>query len=197
MIVACAALVIALSGTGVAAVSQVVPRGSVGTPQLKINAVTSAKVKNGTLRTGDFAAGQVPVGPPGPKGDKGDPGDKGDRGPAGPSDGYSARVDGPLNVPAGTQTTVASLTISQPGKYVIWAKSNFSGGTTVGCDLRAESDADISYVSGTGDKVLTAHTVHEYTAAGKADLVCTPTAAATAFRARMVAIRVANLTVQP
>ena len=49
LVVACIALLVALTGTGVAAVSQVVPRNSVGTVQLKSNAVVSAKVKNGSL----------------------------------------------------------------------------------------------------------------------------------------------------
>src|SRR5829696_3894015 len=54
---------------------------SVGTKQLKPkavrssdlapNAVTSPKVKNGSLRRRDFAAGQVPAGPTGPEGDQG------------------------------------------------------------------------------------------------------------------------------
>src|SRR6188472_3644904 len=86
LVVACIALLVALTGTGVAAVSQVVPRNSVGTAQLKPNAVVSAKVKNGSLLRADFKAGQIPAGPAGPagptgpagpagpKGDKGDPG---------------------------------------------------------------------------------------------------------------------------
>ncbi len=89
MVVACLALLVALGGTGVAAVSIVIPKNSVGTPQLKKNAVTSAKVKNGSLLTVDFKAGQLPAGPQGPagsqgpagpqgpKGDKGDPGSPG------------------------------------------------------------------------------------------------------------------------
>jgi hypothetical protein len=92
-----AALVIATFGAtplGEAArraVSQV-PRNSVGTLQLKRNAVTSSKLAPNTVRTGqvvdgslltqDFKAGQIPQGP---KGDKGDKGSKGDPGPPGVS----------------------------------------------------------------------------------------------------------------
>jgi hypothetical protein len=43
----------------------------VGTSQLKANAVTSAKVKNGSLLTADFRSGSLPVGPPGPQGPAG------------------------------------------------------------------------------------------------------------------------------
>ncbi len=47
MIVAIVALVLAMVGTGYAAVN--LPKKSVGTAQLKTNAVTNAKIKNGTI----------------------------------------------------------------------------------------------------------------------------------------------------
>lgn len=53
------------------AVSTALPRNSVGTVQLKNNAVNSAKVKNASLRAADFAPGQIPVGPAGPPGPPG------------------------------------------------------------------------------------------------------------------------------
>lgn len=58
MVVACIALLVALSGASYAAVT--LPRNSVGTPQLKKNAVVSVKVRNGSLKALDFAAGQLP-----------------------------------------------------------------------------------------------------------------------------------------
>ena len=70
MVVACLALAISLSGAAYA-VSTALPRNSVGTVQLKNNAVNSAKVKNASLRAADFAAGQLPAGPPGPPGASG------------------------------------------------------------------------------------------------------------------------------
>src|SRR5437879_11616734 len=84
--VAYLALFVALGGTSYAAVS--LPRNSVGTAQLKSSAVTSAKVRNGSLatidlsrkaisdlrgRTGSPGAAGAP-GSQGAKGDKGDPG---------------------------------------------------------------------------------------------------------------------------
>jgi hypothetical protein len=66
MVVACIALVVALTGTSYAIT--VLPRGSVGTPQLKRGAVVSAKVKDHSLLRRDFKAGQVPAGPPGTPG---------------------------------------------------------------------------------------------------------------------------------
>jgi len=70
LVVASAALLISLSGTAYA-VSTVLPRNSVGTVQLKNDAVNSAKVKNASLRAADFARGQIPVGPQGPAGPPG------------------------------------------------------------------------------------------------------------------------------
>ena len=64
MVVASIALLVALGGTSIAAVGNV-PLLSVGTPQLKSNAVISAKVKNRSLLAVDFKQGQLPRGPRG------------------------------------------------------------------------------------------------------------------------------------
>jgi hypothetical protein len=82
-VVACIALFVGLTGTAVATVSQL-PRGSVGTLQLKNNAVNSKKVKNGSLLRTDFKAGQIPAGARGPAGPAGPQGAQGVQGPAGP-----------------------------------------------------------------------------------------------------------------
>jgi hypothetical protein len=76
MVVACLALAISLSGAAFA-VSMALPRNSVGTAQLKNNAVNSAKVKNASLRALDFAPGQIPQGPTGPAGPQGPQGKTG------------------------------------------------------------------------------------------------------------------------
>ena len=74
-----AALVVAVLGStpvGEAALNAL-PRNSVGPLQLKNNAVTSVKVKNGSLLRADFRAGQIPAGPAGaagPAGPAGPPG---------------------------------------------------------------------------------------------------------------------------
>src|SRR4051812_18104514 len=88
--IALVALFVALGGTGYAALK--LPKNSVGTKQLKNNAVTGAKVKAGSLDASDFG-GTLPAGAQGAKGDtgaagtngtngtngaKGDKGDKGD-----------------------------------------------------------------------------------------------------------------------
>jgi hypothetical protein len=83
------ALVIAVGGTSYAAVA--LPKNSVGNKQLKADAITSGKVKDRTLLSTDFKAGQLPAGPrgpagaPGPKGDAGAPGASGDQGDPGAS----------------------------------------------------------------------------------------------------------------
>jgi hypothetical protein len=81
LVVACLALTIALGGTSYAAVT--LPRNSVGTAQLKTNAVNSAKVKNRSLRAIDFRRGQLPRGARGPQGLTGTTGATGATGAAG------------------------------------------------------------------------------------------------------------------
>lgn len=70
MVVACIALIVALGGTSYAALN--LPRNSVGTKQLRPNAVTSGKVRNGSLTSKDFRRSSLPRGPRGPAGPKGD-----------------------------------------------------------------------------------------------------------------------------
>jgi len=94
LVIACLALLVALGGTSVAAVSQL-SRNSVGTaqlrnsavtnPKIRNNAVTSAKVANRSLLRSDFAPGQLPAGPTGPQGPAGA------AGPAGPAGAAGAR----------------------------------------------------------------------------------------------------------
>ena len=74
------ALFIALSGTAYAAT---LPRNSVGTAQLKKNAVTTAKVQNRSLLATDFKSGQLPAGPRGAQGAQGAQGPQGPAGAAG------------------------------------------------------------------------------------------------------------------
>jgi hypothetical protein len=78
MVVACAALFVSLGGVGYAAIT--LPKNSVGTKQLKRNAVNSAKVKKHSLLRSDFKRGQIPRGPQGAQGIQGIQGPKGDPG---------------------------------------------------------------------------------------------------------------------
>jgi hypothetical protein len=115
MVVACLALLVALGGTSVAAVSAL-PRGSVGTAQLQNNAVTSIKVRNRSLRAVDFAAGQLPSGPQGPEGPQGSTGAKGAKGDPGSARAWArVNADGSL-VSDANVTSVAKL---GTGRYCV------------------------------------------------------------------------------
>jgi hypothetical protein len=106
MVVACLALFVSLTGTGVA-VTNALPHNSVGTAQLKNGAVVSSKVKDGSLRSADFAPEQLPQGETGPAGPAGPVGPKGDKGDPGAS--AATKVDwkhasGPQANPGGIST---------------------------------------------------------------------------------------------
>jgi hypothetical protein len=80
MVVACIALLFAMTGAGYAA--GMLGPNTVGTKQLKKNAVISTKVKNRSLLAVDFKAGQLPKGDPGAPGAPGAKGDPGAPGSA-------------------------------------------------------------------------------------------------------------------
>jgi len=202
MIVACLALLVALGGTSVAAVSQLA-RNSVGTPQLRNgavttpklrnNAVTSAKVRNRSLVRADFRPGQLPAGPVGPAGPAGP---AGAAGPAGPSDAYARFLNGPVAVPAAL-TTLANLAIPQAGNYVVWGKAYFTS-TAAGivmCRLVAGADFDQSQtlVAVGAPFTIAMNVAHVFAAAGSVDFSCSATGTQQANFIKISAIRVANL----
>ena len=112
MAVACLALLLALTGTGVAAVAVVIPRNSVGPLQLKANSVNSSKVLNGSLLRADFRAGQVPAGPPGTAGPAGPAGAAGAAGPSGPSGAAGVAAPGYVAGVVSATSTSSSETSS-------------------------------------------------------------------------------------
>ena len=145
MVVACLALAISLSGAAYA-VSNALPRNSVGSVQLKNNAVNSAKVRNHSLRAADFAPKQMPPGPTGPAGPQGPQGPPGASGVqlvsgSGTSNSTSPKSD-QQNCPAGKRaiggggvltgsTANTFLTMSRPtdpGTGWIAAGREASGG---------------------------------------------------------------------
>jgi hypothetical protein len=143
MVIACLALVAALSGTSYAVVLNV-PVNSVGTAQLKANAVVSSKVKNRSLLAVDFKTGQLPAGAPGPKGDKGDAGSPG-------VSGYEV-VSGRTDV---TSQLFNSVAVSCPaGKKAVGG-----GGATAGGIVPGDGPYIVvsqPFVDGTGWLVQTA-----------------------------------------
>jgi hypothetical protein len=124
LVVAVIALLVALGGSGYAAVALTLPANSVGTAQLKSNAVVSSKVKDHSLLKVDFASGQIPAGPrgaPGAPGPPGAAGAKGATGPAGPAASASTRWalvgrDGQLV--AGSSTSIV-ITQTGAGEYYV------------------------------------------------------------------------------
>jgi hypothetical protein len=139
MVVAFIAL---LAGLGTSAYAQLtIPRNSVGTPQLKRNAVTSSKVRNGSLLRRDFRAGQLPRGPQGPQGP---PGPVGPAGPTGPRGLTGERgltgPQGPQGPPGATTVTVYSSTATNTNTATVVCalptqRATGGGGTAVFGDL--------------------------------------------------------------
>jgi hypothetical protein len=152
MVVAFVALLVAMGGTGYAAIS--LPKNSVGSKQLKSSAVTSSKVKNGSLLKSDFRAGQLPAGPRGLQGPAGLQGPVGPQGPAGATN---------VIVREGAETVGTSIASCQGGERAVggggvatdadgllWA-SNPS--PAVGTPTGWEADA-IDRVTGLADAAL-------------------------------------------
>jgi hypothetical protein len=122
VVIASIALLVSLTGTSVAAVSQLA-RNSVGTPQLKNNAVNSKKVKNGSLLRADFKAGQIPAGARGPAGPAGPQGAQGPQGPQGPQG---------LQGLTGATGSVTKLTAIIAGNGTIVRQQNVTSATRLG-----------------------------------------------------------------
>jgi hypothetical protein len=111
MVVACLALLVALTGTSFAAVNALAPnsvgptqikQGAVTNAKLRNNSVTSIKVANRSLLRSDFAPGQLPAGPTGPQGPPGPTGATGAAGPAGTIGGITVRT-GTVGIDGGTK----------------------------------------------------------------------------------------------
>jgi hypothetical protein len=103
------ALFVALGGTSYAVAT--LPVHSVGTKQLKKNAVVSSKVKDGSLHLEDFKAGQLPTGPRGLTGPQGLTGANGTNGTNGTNGATNVVVrpgPGSTRPDAGTVTDDAS-----------------------------------------------------------------------------------------
>jgi hypothetical protein len=135
MVVACLALVVALGGTGYAAVS--LPRNSVGTDQLRVGSVTSPKVQDFTLRRTDFRPGTLlrgargPQGPAGPTGAPGPAGPAGAAGPAGTIGAITVRtsqvnVDGGSPPPDANYVTRPIERRCESGERAVSAGTGFS-----------------------------------------------------------------------
>jgi hypothetical protein len=139
------AQVVAFGGTSYAAVA--LPRNSVGNKELKTNAVTSSKVKDSTLLSNDFKAGQLPAGPRGPAGARGPKGDTGAPGVTGPHGAPGApgvsgwqRIESPATLAPAASFTETSTTCPV-GKRVLSGGANAPGLLI----MRSYPDSDTSW----------------------------------------------------
>jgi hypothetical protein len=213
LVVACLALLVALGGTSVAAVSALAPN-SVGTSQLKDNAVVTAKIKSGGVGSSDIAANAVvaakiasnavtaaKIAGNAVTGAKVQDGSLAAADLAAPTDGLVRFVNGPVAVPA-TLTTLANLSIAQAGNYVLISKAYVIGTADSGavtCRLEAGGDFDVSQATPSGalsPQTITNLVGHVFTAAGSVDFRCSRGGLgdASANFIKIAAIRVANLT---
>ncbi len=141
--IASAALAVSIGGTSYAVTA--LPLNSVGAAELKDDSITSAKIRNGSLRASDFAGGELPVGltgapgaagAVGPPGPQGPPGPAGARGPAGPQGPAGAAGGSSVAVPtvrSATATIAAGETQSlvalcADGEHATGGSASQSGG---------------------------------------------------------------------
>jgi Collagen triple helix repeat (20 copies) len=149
-ILSAAALVVAAFGStplGHAAGSLIVGKNSVGTAQLKKDAVTGPKVKNGSLTSADFKPGTLQPGPAGPKGDKGDAGPKGDPGAPGAKGDKGDR--GPAGSPgiSGYKVVLSNSIPLNPGKSASAIAVCPTGQNAIGGGFQASPGAVITFSS--------------------------------------------------
>jgi hypothetical protein len=223
MVVACIALTIALGGTSYAAIK--LPAGSVGTKQLKKNAVTAPKVKNNALTGADVlesSLAQVPSAASAvsaanatnaTNASHATNADHATNASSATTAGtanaaFSTFHDGPIPL-SDSLGTIATLTIPAAGKYVITAKfsgynSSVDASSTDECKLTAGGDTDTDWFDVDGAleddaEVVAMQTVHQFAAPGQAVLACTDFGGGnvSALFTRITAVQVAQLTNTP
>jgi hypothetical protein len=166
-LVASLALFVALGGVSYAAIT--IPNNSIGSKQLKANAVTSAKIKNGTLQKDDFAPKELPaLGSNGVNGVNGAPGTPGASGAKG-EDRDLGLLD-PDNYLSGT--AVAQITIeSFPSAIVRGYRidcANEKCSLSIGMPMNSNIELDAWYeLALLGDPSATkSFSITEYTTLG-------------------------------
>jgi len=134
------ALFIALGGSSYAAVT--LGRNAVKNRHIANNAVTSLKVRDGTLRKGDFARNVLTTPKTGPKGDPGAPGapgatgPKGDKGATGASGTPAltrAATNGAVAVPANGAVALSNASFNTPAGVIEQFFGDFTGTLTGAC----------------------------------------------------------------
>ena len=158
LVISVIALFVALSGASYAAIK--LPINAVGTAQIKKDAVTSAKVKDGSLLAGDFKAGQLPAGA------KGEAGVKGDTGQRGPSDAYVTVVSSDPVVFRSAWVGMATTPMLPAGSYVVTGLVNlFRGGgfeeyvVQMSCKVEEDAPSVINMLLGSQSQLVVSSTV--------------------------------------
>ena len=130
-VTATVALFVALGGTSYAALQ--LPKASVGAKQLKKNAVSSPKVKPGSLLVSDFKRSQRSR-LRGPEGAQGPAGTQGVTGPPGPTQGFAATNFAgamPSASPEGDHASHA-VTIATSGRLYVFGRGTLDVNCSVG-----------------------------------------------------------------
>jgi hypothetical protein len=142
-LLAAIALFAALGGSSYAAMQ--LPSGSVGSSQIAANAVTSSKIKNGTLKAADFAPGVLnggangadgangANGADGAQGAQGPQGPQGDRGPAGPQGPAATKLFGTIESTGSRHAAsgISSVNHYSTGKYIVTFERSMAGCTPI------------------------------------------------------------------
>jgi len=205
MVVACIALVVALAGTSVAAISAL-PRGSVTTTAIHNGAVTTSKLANKAVTLAKLAASARIPGPRGPKGDPGTKGDPGPTGPTGPSDAYLDTNKPAVTLPVTTDVRVATVRVPDAGSYVVWGKATLHADpahtnlTESLCRLGTGSASDeatdisLAYVAPGAYQTLNTTYAGTFSGATSVNLYCVVNGTSDVRDVRLVAIKVGTLT---
>jgi hypothetical protein len=201
MCVALLGLFVALGGTTWAAVS--LPTYSVGTQQLKANAVTGGKVKNHSLTGADIlfsSLGRVPLATRAASADTATHATSADTATVAGT-AYSTHFEAGVGL-ATAPATVATLSLPA-GSYVLSAKAQvdtISDSDIVECDLVAGTNTDKSFVQGGTShesQILTNSLVQEFTAPSPVQLSCRGFSGGTLSQVRLTAIQVASIVNTP
>lgn len=214
-------LFVLLGGSAYAAVS--LSRGSVKSRHIARNAVSSAKVKDGSLLRRDFRAGQVPAGEPGSQGPAGpagaagtagapgaagmpgvtgSAGPPGATGPRGPSDAFFDSTNGSISL-GNAPTPVATLALPAGSHVITGRVAIFNNGAAADgdCSLTAGAteidEAPFDLTANNGDVRQTSVTLHAartLAAPTAVQLLCEEAGGDLfAFNRRLTAIRVETL----
>jgi hypothetical protein len=190
LVIACVALLIALTGTGIAAVEATAPpNNSVGTAQLKNNAVTAAKIASNAVVAAKIASNAVvaakiasnavvaaKIGGNAVNSAKVQDGTlvKADFKAGELNDAFARFLNGPVAVPT-SQTTIATLSVPEAGAYMIWGKAYLTGtSSSVNCRLEAGGDFDQTLASPSSGSpaALALLVVHTFNASGTVEFKC-------------------------